>query len=101
MPRHDEYHLDRDEAPHAGGGDQQLVQAEQPIAPCPHCGEPSGPGTRGHVCADRLPWSSKEKDVWRAQVRRWSPAIMFAPSSDFIANHFGARNRADRMAERS
>lgn len=67
--------------------------------PCPHCGQPSGPGGPAHVCPDTTPWTQAEKDAFRAQARRWYPAVPFGPSTDQLAARFGERNRKDREAE--
>ena len=66
--------------------------------PCPHCGEPSF--TRpAHVCADKEPWTQEERDEWRTIARRLDPRIQFAPSTAVMQDRFGARNRADKLAE--
>jgi hypothetical protein len=43
---------------------------------CPHCELPY-PYDWPHVCEDRDPWTKAQRDQWREQALRHSPALRF------------------------
>ena len=43
---------------------------------CPHCSLPY-PYDSPHVCEDREPWTREQRDRWREQALRRSPALRF------------------------
>lgn len=50
---------------------------------CPHCAGNHNDRAQEDftaMCADREPWTQRERDTWRAQVRRRDPAAQFVDS---------------------